>query len=77
MNLRPRVENSANRNSKNEKVSSLQELRRCLEEAGRSSDYLLGVSWTSDRDHHVASNKVREGLVTVVIICSLRWGRPR
>ena len=48
------------RNNNNEKVSSLQELRRILEEEGTSSDFLSEVRWRSDRDPDIASNKVRQ-----------------
>ena len=46
------------RSSDNERVHSLEELRRLLEEGGHSAQELDTVTFTSDKQHSIVSNKV-------------------
>ena len=46
------------RSSDNERVHSLEELRQLLEEGGHSAQELDTLTFTSDKQHSIVSNKV-------------------
>ena len=46
------------RNSGNEKVSSLDQLRSLLQQGGYNTDTLDMLDFISDKDHKIVSNKV-------------------
>ena len=52
------VQVSVCRSSDNERVHSLEELRRLLEEGGHSGQELDTITFTSDKQHSIVSNKV-------------------
>ena len=54
------------RNSGNEKVSSLDQLRSLLQQGGYNTDSLDLLQFISDKDHKIVSNKVFLGLYFLV-----------
>ena len=54
------------RNSGNEKVSSLDQLRSLLLQGGYNTDSLDLLQFISDKDHKIVSNKVFLGLYFLV-----------
>ena len=53
-----KVRVGVSRSSDNERVHSLEELRRLLEEGGHSAQELDTLTFTSDKQHSIVSNKV-------------------
>ena len=67
-----KVRVGVSRSSDNERVHSLEELRRLLEEGGHSAQELDTVTFTSDKQHSIVSNKVPPP-VTFIITATINY----